>query len=328
MKISKRIAAALLSVLAICLCLPVRVMAEGSIDLTHETSLTISYREGNIPLAGAEFSIYLVATVDEYGVWTAASDFDQFHVNLQPDDEETWRTLAFTLEGYVLRDKLVPTDSGKTDAEGFLTFPTTQQRLHPGLYLIIGYRHIQDGCIYDASPCMVMLPGMDKETNDWNYHVTAVPKHGSELIPDESDTITRKVIKIWKDEGHEEERPKEVIVQLLRDGAVYETVTLKEDNLWKFTWTDLDSSYQWTIVEKELENYTVEISREGVTYVITNTYIDDVPETQPIEPSTPDEPDQPVLPQTGQLWWPVPVLFAVGMLLVIVGLIRRRSDAE
>ena len=32
------------------------------------------------------------------------------------------------------------------------------------------------------------------------------------------------------------------------------------------------------------------------------------------------------LPQTGQLWWPVPVLSAAGLLFVIVGLLRRRGS--
>ena len=32
------------------------------------------------------------------------------------------------------------------------------------------------------------------------------------------------------------------------------------------------------------------------------------------------------LPQTGQPWWPVPVLLAAGLVLVIIGLVRRRGD--
>ena len=44
-----------------------------------------------------------------------------------------------------------------------------------------------------------------------------------------------------------------------------------------------------------------------------------------------DDPDVPLatLPQTGQLWWPVPLLAASGMMLLLLGLIwnrRGRSD--
>ena len=45
-----------------------------------------------------------------------------------------------------------------------------------------------------------------------------------------------------------------------------------------------------------------------------------------IEPHAPESPDG-GLPQTGQLWWPVPVLVSAGLLLIAVGyLLRRHSD--
>ena len=47
--------------------------------------------------------------------------------------------------------------------------------------------------------------------------------------------------------------------------------------------------------------------------------------TPPTTPSVPDTPAKPHLPQTGQLWWPVPVLAAAGLLSCVVGLIRRRG---
>lgn len=40
-----------------------------------------------------------------------------------------------------------------------------------------------------------------------------------------------------------------------------------------------------------------------------------------------DDPDVPLgdLPQTGQLWWPVPILAIAGLMLMIAGIIRRRT---
>ena len=92
----------------------------------------------------------------------------------------------------------------------------------------------------------------------------------------------------------------------------------------------MDDRYTWTIVEKELGGYTVEVTREGITFVVTNTY-DEKDETTARTPSTPDEPDTPAkqtLPQTGQLWWPVPVLIAAGLLFVVIGLVRRRGTKD
>lgn len=34
------------------------------------------------------------------------------------------------------------------------------------------------------------------------------------------------------------------------------------------------------------------------------------------------------LPQTGQLWWPVPVLLCMGLVCIIIGLIRRREEQD
>ena len=57
--------------------------------------------------------------------------------------------------------------------------------------------------------------------------------------------------------------------------------------------------------------------REGITFVITNRYADAPPPTT--------TPGGGKLPQTGQLWWPVPVLFAVGLALIVLGVARRRE---
>lgn len=45
------------------------------------------------------------------------------------------------------------------------------------------------------------------------------------------------------------------------------------------------------------------------------------------EPGTTTEPGGD-LPQTGQLKWPVPVMFALGVLLSIIGILLRRRDDD
>ena len=189
--------------------------------------------------------------------------------------------------------------------------------------MVLGERHTQDGYRYDATPFMVMLPSLDKENNVWSYDVAVSPKFDRSEIPGSSgdDTITRKVLKVWEDKGQEKDRPEEVIVQLLRDGKVFDTVTLNAANNWRYTWTALDNGYSWTVVEKETDNYTVEVTQEGITFVVKNTHNEDIPD----EPTTPTKP---TLPQTGQLWWPVPVLIAAGLLFVVIGLLRRRGAAD
>ena len=56
----------------------------------------------------------------------------------------------------------------------------------------------------------------------------------------------------------------------------------------------------------------------------------DTEPTEPTEPSQPTEPtnptDTPRLPQTGQLWWPVPILAMSGFVLLLLGWLRRKES--
>lgn len=298
--------------------LTLSVFAAGSMDPNRECSLTLSYQDDGTAVSGAGFSIYLAATVDASGKLTATEAFSQFPVRLQGEDD-AWKALASTLEGYVLRDHLAPAGSGVTDAQGQLSFPSGAQKLTPGLYLVLGERSKQNGRVYDPQPFLVMLPTRDKESGDWLYRVNVSPKY--EVRPDVPGVVTRKALKVWRDEGKETNRPKDITVQLLRDGKVYDTVTLNAENSWRYAWEQLDSDFRWTLVEEVPENYTVEITREGVTFLAVNTW--DGLDNPPTEPETP--PSSPELPYTGQLWWPVPLLLCTGLLCIVVGLLRRRG---
>ena len=250
MKLCKRIAPVLLAMMML---LSTTAFAAGSIDLDRDVNLTISYQDGSTPLVDAAFNIYLVASVDETGELTTTDDFQQFHVDIRGRNDAAWKTLASTLEGYVLRDNITPTDSGKTDASGYLRFPTGGKKQTPGLYLVLGRRHTQGGFRYDPMPFMVMLPTQDTEKNVWRYDVLVNPKFDSSEIPDTPSTITRKVLKVWDDAKDKDSRPTEVAVQLLRDGKVYDTKTLSTKNNWRYTWSGLDDRYTWSVVEKKLQ---------------------------------------------------------------------------
>lgn len=313
--------------------------------------------------AGVEFDLYYVAKTEDFSHFTLTGDFEEYPVKVNGLDSEDYRKLANTLSGYVERDRLQPYDSGKTDKNGRLVFPNHAKSLKKGLYLIVGEKHTQGNYIYTPEPAMVFLPGIDPETGKEIDRVTAEPKYDKDKKPGDGgkDSVTRKVIKVWDDNGNKNKRPESITVQLLKDGKVYDTVKLNEGNNWRYTWKNLNPEYKWTVVEKEIKDYTVEIDREGITFIITNTYDSpdepDKPEKpdEPNEPNHPDKPDQPnqpnrpdepsrpdnpnhpdgpdhpeeSLPQTGVLWWPVPLLTAAGLLLIAIGwLIHRGADRE
>lgn len=350
MNIRRRITGIFLAVVAVAaviFLLPDRAFAAEEAELAHGCSLTVSCEDGETPLAGAEILIYRVAGADESGDLTATEAFAGYQVDFQCVNEDAWKTLASTLEGYILRDGITPTDSGITDEQGRLSFPAVDQSLEPGLYLVRSLRHKQDGLIYDAKPSMVLLAESDEVAVSLKYASQPEPSG-----PDE-ETVTRKVLKVWKDEGHKDQRPEEIEVQLLQDGEIRDTVALNAENDWRFTWEGLDAQSLWTVVEKAPDGYTVETAQEGITFVVTNTW-EEPDEPQPTEPTNPTEPtkptepakpteptapagstppssstpDQPKIPQTGQLWWPVPVLACAGFFFIAAGLIRRRRDSD
>ena len=248
---------------------PAEDLAAEAIDPERNVTITLNYVYDGKAISGAEFGIYYIASVSPYGEFTLAGDFKDYPVTLDGLDAEGWSTLAQTLYGYAQRDNLPQLDRGVTDSSGRITFPTKDAVMKPGLYLVAGKAVTLDGYTYRVAPFIISAPMEDMDQNVWKYDVTVNPKASREVY---HDTVTRKVLKVWDDKGYESERPTEVIMQLLRDGKVYETVTLNKDNNWRHTWNCLDDRYEWVVVEKEPSGYTVKTERDGVTYVITNTY--------------------------------------------------------
>ena len=313
---AKRICAWLACLLVLCYVLPLGTHAAGFLDTEETVTLTVSAQKGDVKLSGAAFDIYLVATYDQYGEITVTEEFSRINLDIRGENDEAWQEATLLLESYIAISGIQPTDSGMTDADGMLTFPTGDKALTQGIYLVVGQVHTQDGVVYTPASFLVSLPNRDKTTDEWGYDVTVAPKYESR--EEEETTITRKVLKVWEDKGYEDKRPKEITVYLLKDGTIVDTVVLNADNGWSHTWEGLDPNAKWAVAENSMKDYAVDITREGITFVITNRYADDTP------PAT-TTPSGGKLPQTGQLWWPVPVLLAAGLGLIVLGMIRRRG---
>ena len=313
-------------ILAMILCIvlavfafPINALADD-IDISRRPNLEILFKDGEKPLCGAKFDVFLVAEVDSEGNYYPKEEFSLFNVKDAAKSSESWRELAITLEGYVQKEKIEPYISGATDENGRLAFGD-EKAFVCGIYLVVGHAHRQDGFIYYAETAVIQLPTADSKTGEWNYNVTLKPKYSVKPETEEEEFITRKVIKIWDDKGFEAKRPKEIRVFLLRDGELFDTVILSRENNWRYTWEKLEGDYKWTVAEESLSGYSPKIKKEGITFVITNTYAEEKP-----SPEVPEKPIDPSLPQTGQLWWPVPVMAFMGLLFIAAGIIRKRGS--
>ena len=321
---------------------------------------------------GVTVRVYRAAEVTEDVRFVLTGDFAGYNVDLDGLTSTGWASLAQTLRGYVFLDDIQPLRTGVSDETGRLTFSD----LPVGLYLVDGERvaFAEDDGYRQPAPFMICLPNWEQSTDPetgtvsggWQYNVAARPKYTTL----DGDAVMRRVLKVWND-GGSISRPAQISVTLLKDGEPYETVDLNAENNWRYAWDELDGNSDWQIVESSGSGgYTVSVSLQGVTFVVTNSYNPPPPDTpnapppvppppdevledpevplasqepepdmeEPVEPEDPDEivledPEVPLasLPQTGQLWWPVPLLALTGMGLFFFGWGRHRrgeTDGE
>ena len=288
------------------------VGAQSAPDLTKPVSLTVHHVYNpsgeNIPLTGVEFSLYLVAKMGQGGALTAEPAFSRYVTGgSQADWEKTLNRLISDFPAGV-----TPVDKAKTDKNGDAVFPSEGKTLVPGLYYVPGTKTVKNGWIYTTSPFLVSLPNYFD--GQWVYAQQVNAKSSRE-----ADITDIEVVKVWKDSCHPKRRPEEITVTLLCDGEIADlddaVVTLSKDNNWKYTWSDLDATCEWTVTEERVKGYNnPKVKKNGTIITVTNTC------------NRPEHPRGGKLPQTGQLWWPVPVLLLAGLVLVIVGLLRRKED--
>ncbi len=314
-KIRKQLTVILISLLLCMTCTAGTVFAYGSINIWQKTSVSVYFTENGKGISPVNFRIYRVADMDKNGEFTLTGDFRSYPVSLKDMNSSKWRALSQTLDAYVQRDQLQPLKTGITGTYGSVTFSD----LAVGLYLITGDSHTEGNTIYTPEPMLVSLPNLTSK-NEWNYNVTVYCKYDKETTP---GLVQRKVQKVWSDDGNQHKRPESISVQLLENGNVADTVTLSSENNWEYIWKDLNGSSRWAVVEKDTpDGYTVSVVQEGITFIMTNTYPEDsMPPTAP-----------PKLPQTGMLWWPVPLLLCAGLILTAAGFFiekkRRNTDEK
>lgn len=269
---------------------------------------------------------------------TATAAFDNYkpsdgHIDPDPNPAKVALTAIKTLDGiaptgssfvFVLKDengRIVQTKSNNGDQIFFdtMSFSNTGTYKYTVEEVAGNDRNIN----YDGNVYTVII----KVTKSGDYHAEiAYEKNGTAyqgklvfanttkssppvIVPD-NYTVSVSVSKVWKD-GGSSNRPSYVSVQLYRNGNAYgNTVTLSESNSWRYTWSNLDDDYTWTVNEVNVpRGYTRTVTRSGDVWTITNT--------KPIDK----------IPQTGDnsnitLWIALACMSAAGMLITLCGKMR------
>ena len=289
---------------------------------TGKASLTIDFKttDNSTALSGAVFKVYKVASINERNHLVKDQEYESVDADFEKTTtEEEWQKLveSFIKAIEEQEKEIKETATCTTDTNGICKM----ENLEEGLYLVVGAEHTQGNTKYTPAPFFVRLPEAkldddDESKDEWNYDVRVEPKYTSETNPDEphegGGKTSIKVIKIWEDEGNEKKRPGNVQVELYQDGKVIDKVKLSEDNNWTYTWTGLDNSYNYRVEESLNKKYDRRVTQEGNTFIIVNTYKE----------------DDFILPDTGQLWWPVPLLIGGGLILIAVGIMVNRKKED
>lgn len=335
-----KIAAFCLLFMSLYMMLPICSEAADKINTKANVTFTLFHKVDDQAVEDVEYSIYRVGDLTESGKAEFSKDYKEYGLKLNMSNNSAIKSTADALQGYILRDKIKPLDSALTDANGVAVFPTNGS-FKTGLYLICGKSYkTADGKIYNIQPILTTLPVTDAD-GTLCYDVKVESKH--EFL---QDTSKLSVLKVWKDKTTHY-RPNEIQVQLINTvtGEVYDTVKLSKSNNWRHSWSNLPAGYTWTVVEKDVpEHYTLSVKRDGFTIELTNSsnkdYTppvdtdDETSEDKPEDKPAPKPPGSPQtggsssskLPQTGTLWWPVPILMVLGVGMILVGVLLKKKN--
>lgn len=284
--------------------------AVESIAPEEECSLAVSYCAGDTPLSGAEVKLYKIAEVSADFKYTLTRPYEGSGLSL--DGVQTageWNVIRSTLEAYIFADGISPDVTSVTDEAGEVHF----EGLRTGMYLAIVSQTQTQELGYRFDSALVALPGLEPDGR-WQYQVCVNAK-GETVDPEEE--IELKVLKLWRGDESQNNRPESVEVEIFCNGASYKTVTLSEENHWSYTWSAKDEGSTWTVIERNVpQGYTMTVEERQSAFVLINTW-------PPAEPGDP--------PQTGDtanILLYVLLLVGSGSVLIVLGFAGKRETAQ
>ena len=301
------------------LMMPMTAFAQSfDADRLGSISVTLMNQDGKTPIAGAELSLYYVASLELNSnnnlSYTFTNTFEDCGCAL--DDP----ALSVKLDAFV-KEHSVPAEKLVTDAQGRVVFGN----LPLGLYYLK-----QTNYVGGYAPCKPFIVSVPDQSNGKDiYDIKANPKTETAKFID----IT--IRKVW-DVDEFTKIADHVTVDLLRDGFAVKTAVLTETNNWEVTYSGMPESDSYSIVELNVpEGFTAVYTRKGYEFTVTNSFCAEISDDEDGEgsdigdfPSPGGGKDDSELIQTGQTVWPIPVLTMAGLGLIVVGTIVLRKTRD
>lgn len=259
-------------------------------DQDGSISITLVDQAQKQPVADAPIAVYYVASAEGGSSGKLVYTYTEDFERCGFDLKDL--RLATKLSAFVEEhDAFART--AVTDARG----KAVLKDLPLGLYLVKQTEPAANGVI-----CMPFLVTVPNETGGgYDYDVDAKPK------ADVVETTDITVKKVWNADGTVK-LADHVTVQLLRDSAVVKTAVLSEENGWEVIFSDMPCSDAYSVVEEFVpEGFTATYSQTGNVFTVTNSAM---------------------LPQTGQVIWPIPLLAVAGLFLLAVGAAFLRKSRD
>ena len=326
----------------LCLCffmMPCKAYAISTSDAKEPIStegactLSLSYICSEAAVSDVPVKLFRVADVSASAQYSLTAPFAASGLNLNGiRSSSEWDVIRSTLESYILANAMTADYSAVTDQNGYAQF----ESLKPGLYLLSEVRVVQNGWSYSFDSALISLPGL-REDGLWQYRITVTPKSVA-APPSETDDpdvpneeIQYKILKLWKDENAQAERPPSIDVEIFRDGISCQIVSLSEEIHWSYTWTTKDDGANWMVVERNIPSgYAVTLEERTTTFILTNTLISDAPPPDDPSPDNPLPDDPPDSPKTGDsphiLLYTV-LIYVSGVTLILLGITEKRKRA-
>ncbi len=284
--------------LVLCLLLP---LAAGAAALGPEraASLTLHLADEGTILKGVRFVICRVASLDRDGRYALLPGYTLPDGDINDAAGSAgWAALAETLAAQTVTADAV----AATDGKGNAVF----SHLETGLYLVTANPVRTSKWAYEFAPFLVCTPGITD--GEWDYAPVADIKFSRKPL-----TRDLCIVKYWYDNGVTAGRPGEIEAEVYCDGELYATVKLNGENNWMVTLTGVESAHVWSVKEKTVPaGYQVSYSTASEGLIISNT----LKQKPPAPPN---------IPQTGLMWWPVPLLAVLGLALILTGCILKRK---